>query len=315
MNKKNKMLSWIFCVVAAGVLTFGTAGLAQTKPAVPAKQATAPAPTEQDVAATQDQLLKLLRLSPTLTSVVARDPSLLTDQPYVSRNNPQLAQFLVQHPEVVRNPEFYLFTNLPANGNREHALERQLWPEYLHGSNNRDDAINTFITSELAPVIIIPCIFLAIAWSLRAFIAGHRQNRNLKVQSELQNHLIDKLGSSQELSAYLSSEAGKRLLEATPVSASEAKQQEPSAMARVLISLQTGIVLLLLGAGFLFLGHAHPQMDLPMRVLGTVTLLPGLGFILSAGITWVLARRLGLMPESPSAAKTLEPPSDPQDRQ
>jgi hypothetical protein len=267
------------------------------------------------VAATQDQLLKLLRLSPTLTSVVARDPSLLTDQPYVSRNNPQLAQFLVQHPEVVRNPEFYLFTNLPANGNREHALERQLWPEYLHSSNNRDNAINTFITDDIAPIIIIPCIFFAIAWSLRAFIAGHRQNRNLKVQGELQSHLIDKLGSSQELSAYLSSDAGKRLLEAAPISASEAKQQEPSAMARVLMSLQTGIVLILLGAGFLFLGHAHPQMDLPMRVLGTVTLLPGLGFILSAGITWVLARRLGLMPESPSAAKTLEPPSDPQDRQ
>ena len=33
-----------------------------------------------------------------------------------------------------------------------------------------------------------------------------------------------------------------------------------------------------------------------MRVLGAVTLMPGIGFIISAGITWVLASRLGLMP-------------------
>ena len=34
-----------------------------------------------------------------------------------------------------------------------------------------------------------------------------------------------------------------------------------------------------------------------MTVLGTLVLMPGIGFILSAGVTWVLAHRLGLMPE------------------
>jgi hypothetical protein len=29
--------------------------------------------------------------------------------------------------------------------------------------------------------------------------------------------------------------------------------------------------------------------------------MPGLGFIISAGVTWVLAGRLGLMPEKPKA--------------
>jgi hypothetical protein len=33
-----------------------------------------------------------------------------------------------------------------------------------------------------------------------------------------------------------------------------------------------------------------------MLVLGTVILMPGIGFIISAGITWLLASRLGLMP-------------------
>jgi hypothetical protein len=34
-------------------------------------------------------------------------------------------------------------------------------------------------------------------------------------------------------------------------------------------------------------------------VLGTVILMPGIGFIISAGITWLLAARLGLMPPRP----------------
>jgi hypothetical protein len=60
------------------------------------------------MAATREQLIKLLRVSPKRTTVVVRDPSLLANQEYVSRNNPELAQFLQIHPEIVRNPEFYL---------------------------------------------------------------------------------------------------------------------------------------------------------------------------------------------------------------
>jgi hypothetical protein len=33
--------------------------------------------------------------------------------------------------------------------------------------------------------------------------------------------------------------------------------------------------------------------------------MPGIGFILSAGITWVLAGRLGMIPESVSAAELM----------
>jgi len=45
------------------------------------------------------------------------------------------------------------------------------------------------------------------------------------------------------------------------------------------------------------LRHVHADMEIPMLVLGTVFLMPGLGFIISAGVTWLLAGRLGLMPQ------------------
>ena len=114
----------------------------------------------------------------------------------------------------------------------------------------------------------------------------------------------------------MNTEAGRRFLEAAPIPVGfEPEQRMPERGCAGALALQIGIVLVLLGSGLLFLRNAGPDMNLPMLVLGTVVLMPGVGFIISAGITWVLAGRLGLMPENPSAADKLEPPSGSQDRQ
>jgi hypothetical protein len=46
-----------------------------------------------------------------------------------------------------------------------------------------------------------------------------------------------------------------------------------------------------------------------MLVLGTVALMPGIGFILSAGLTWVLAARLGMMPPPQQGSSSSLPSS------
>jgi len=107
--------------VAISACLCATVAVAQSQaasahPAAPARPAAAALPpaapiSDKELAETQKQLIDLLRLSPTLTTVVAHDPSLLANQDYVARNNPQLAQFLAAHPEVARNPDFYLFTH------------------------------------------------------------------------------------------------------------------------------------------------------------------------------------------------------------
>jgi hypothetical protein len=71
----------------------------------------------------------------------------------------------------------------------------------------------------------------------------------------------------------------------------------------------------LLGIGLFFLRHAGPGMETAMTVLGTLALMPGVGFILSAGVTWVLAQRLGLMPEKEVAQSGAGAPFGSQDRQ
>jgi hypothetical protein len=263
--------------------------------------------SDRDLAATQKELIQLLRLSPTLTTVVAHDPSLLANQDYVSHNNPQLAEFLAAHPEVARNPDFYLFTHVRAeDGGPDEALERAVWPELVP----RNDSWSA--SEALQPTLVLlgfACFLAALVWLIRQLLENRRWGRIFKLQSEVHGRLIDKFSSNQELVGYMETEAGKRFLEAAPIPVGfEPEQRMPNAIARVLTPLQIGIVLVLLGAGFFMLRNVRIEMHEPMLVLGTIALMPGLGFIISAGIAWVLAGRLGLIPENPATGNRLVPP-------
>jgi hypothetical protein len=257
-----------------------------------------PPVSEHDLSITQTELVKLLRMSPTLTTVVAHDPSLLADQDYVSRNNPQLAQFLAAHPEVVRNPDFYLFTRVHReDGSPDEALERAVWPELVQPRSSGWSASDVIVP--IACMLAFACFLTALVWLVRQFLENRRWSRIFKLQSEVHGRLIEKFASNQELSGYMGTEAGKRFLEAAPIPVGlETQQRVPNAIARVLTPLQIGVVLMLLGIGFFLLRHVREEMYEPMLVLGTIALMPGIGFIISAGITWALASRLGLIPES-----------------
>jgi len=297
MHNRRRILPGVLRSIALPVILFASVASAQTKPAAPARAATplsaasAPLPTEKDLAATRQELIKLLRMSPTLTTVVAHDPSLLANQDYVAHN-----------------PEFYLFTHMsPSDSGPDEALERAVWPEF---GNRRRDTNMSNIVDPIAGAVAFACFLAALIWMIRVFLENRRWGRIFKLQSEVHGRLIDKFSSNQELALYMETEAGKRFLEAAPIPVGfEPDQRVPNAVARVLTPLQIGIVLSLLGAGFYLLRNAGPDMATPMLVLGTVALMPGLGFIVSAGVTWVLAGRLGLIPENPASSGKFDPPS------
>lgn len=288
------------------------------------KISNAPAPTasgDADSTATQDQLIKLLRLSPTLTTVVARDPTLLADKDYVARNNPELAKFLVAHPEVVRNPDFYLFSHLPrGNGRRDEVLTRSIWPDLVPAPQQvsvpeseqaqqwaADRALEDMM-GPLAACLGFLILLGSLLWLIHMFLQNRRWNRIFRLQTEVHSKLIDRFGNNQELLTYMGTEAGKRFLEAAPIPVDfkHDQQRMPSAVARVLTPLQIGVVLALLGIGLLMLRHVDPSLDIPMLIFGMVVMMPGLGFIISAGITWFLAGRLELLPDNAGGPRKAE---------
>jgi hypothetical protein len=248
---------------------------------------------------TQQQLLKLLRLSPTLTMVVSRDPSLLSDQEYVARNSPELAQFLQLHPEVARNPSFYLFSNLPhARGERaDQALERKIWPDMT--SRPEDSYARDRLAEVIGPTLAFAAFLGTLIWLIRILLENRRWGRIFRLQTEVHTKLIDRFGNNQELLTYMGTDAGRRFLEAAPIPVEfDHSRRFPGALGKVLMPLQIGVVLTLLGIGLLMLRHSIFGLNGPLLVFGMIILMPGLGFIISAGITWYLAGRLGLMPQS-----------------
>lgn len=268
---------------------------------------TVAAPDDREVAETQSELIRLLRLSPTLTTVVSHDPSLLSNQEYVARNNPQLAAFLTAHPDVARNPQFYLFSHLKhPEGQPDEALERAVWPDEYREQSSPTPLERMW--SDLVPLLAFACGLIAVITLARMFIENRRWGRIFKMQSDVHGKLIEKFTSNQDLSSYMETEAGRKFLEASPIPVEFGQgQRVPSAVARVLTPLQVGIVMVLLGIGLLLLRHTGPDMDQPMLFFGTVVLMPGIGFIISAGVSWLLAARLGLMPAETSHSRIDSP--------
>jgi hypothetical protein len=304
IHRRRFLLANFFApLTAIAMLGLGCALPAAAQTGATSKQTTAlaQAPSEKDVADTQEQFLKLLRLSPVLTTVIARDPSLLADQTYVTRNNPELAQFMVSHPDIAKNPEFYLFNHLNNDGGRrrDQALERAVWPDLV--PPDREPSAVAVGAHELIPIIVVPAFLFAVVWIIRLFVEGHRWSRALRQQSEIHSRLIDKFSSSQELAAYMETDAGKQFLAASPMALGPGPMQHmPNAVARVLTPLQVGTVMVLLGIGLLLL--PRQGTGIATMVLGILALMPGIGFILSAGATWILAGRLGLLPEKAGAS-------------
>jgi hypothetical protein len=250
------------------------------------------AESQQDLGATQQTLMQLLRVSPTLAEVVSSDPSLLADQQYVAKSNPELAAFLAQHPEIGRNPSFWLFSELRSPQQKHYDVlepkrgfeEKRFQPSPAHE-----------IVESVMPAIVMIVLFGALAWILRMLAESRRWTKVFTLQSEVHGKLIDRFASNQELLGYMETDAGRRFLEAAPIVTEADSRRMPNLVSRMIATLQVGLVLTLLGAGLLGLRNSVGDAGTPMLVLGMIALMPGIGLILSAGALWMLGRRLNLM--------------------
>ena len=119
-----------------------------------------------------------------------------------------------------------------------------------------------------------------------------------KVQTDVHMKLLDRFANNEELLAYVQSPAGSRFLESAPITLDAPPQRTVGApVSRILWSLQGGVVILAGGIGLLFVSArvALPEASDPLRGLGIVAIALGIGFVLSAAMSYVISRRLGLI--------------------
>jgi hypothetical protein len=153
--------------------------------------------------------------------------------------------------------------------------------------------------------IMVPLGFITaicgITYLGRCLIEYRRWRHATQLQTEAQTRVMERLASSDALVGYLQSPAAQRMLVFTPPPA--ASRAAGSAAARILVSVQTGIVLSLGGIGLLIgAGRVFDPLADVLRIVATLAIAVGIGFVLSAGVSLVLSRRLGILEASESSA-------------
>lgn len=120
------------------------------------------------------------------------------------------------------------------------------------------------------------------------WVAARARQASLRQRSEERTRLLERFSSSQELTEFLNSEAGARLLKT---------HKGPSHPSRKIAgAVFAGLITLFIGLGFLivlFLGRDPSGGNL--IVPGTICVMVGIGILIAAGISSWLFRRAGLM--------------------
>jgi heme/copper-type cytochrome/quinol oxidase subunit 3 len=262
-----------------------------------AAQGTTPVPVrvEQVVAVPQDADFVRDRLRDVLQSyprsvgeILQRDPSLMTRADYMAPY-PALSAFLTQHPEIVRNPEYY-FEGYGSWG------RQQFDPEF--------EALGILLGG-MAGFFVISTSLGLFAWVVKAVIQHRRWLKASTVQAEVHTKLMDRMTTNEELLNYIQSPAGRRFLESAPVRADVEAPNIAAPVGPIIFSMMMGIVLATVGVGFRLAGnYIGDDSQKAFVVVGLIILALGAGFILASLMAYLVSSRLGLFPARAAAEST-----------
>jgi hypothetical protein len=266
----------------------GTSAVGLTRPLAPGDQ-------PPDAQRTKNEFRNLLnRYPPSLREIFKEDPNLMTLEQYL-KPYPALASYLSEHPEITLNPSFYLDGlgrdqfNRPPSPQQDHtAAVLNIWDNVTKG------------------LLIFAGFGLAIGlitWLIRTFLDYRRWHRLSSVQADVHTKLLDRFSSSEEIMAYIATPAGSKFLQSAPISLDtgvSASRSMGAPLSRIMWSAQAGVVLFFAGIGLLFAsGRAGEDAHLPLEIMGILAGALGVGFAVSAGVSFLLSHKMGLLEPVP----------------
>ena len=138
------------------------------------------------------------------------------------------------------------------------------------------------------PMVVSLGFFSLVAWIVFVIADGRRRREQLKVTSEFNTKILEKMGSTAEFGAFLDTEGGKRFMKYLTV-------EGPGAKTRMLGSTQTGIVCTSIGVALLILGGIFYYLRDGLWVMGGIITACGVGFLASTLASYRLSKTLGLL--------------------
>jgi hypothetical protein len=237
------------------------------------------------------QLMEVMKkYPPALGRILKLEPGLFQNETYMAPY-PALKTFIAAHPEIPRNPGYYL---------------EQFQTSYYdyYRSPGMEMFENLAIGVSVFAVTMV--VLGGFGWFVRTLIDYRRWQRLSKVQAETHTKLMDRFTANDELLAYVQSAAGSRFLQSAPITLDSGvgSRAMSAPFGRILLSAQAGVVLAAAGLGLYYVsGKVDQEMVQPLYTLGIFSLFVGIGFIASAALSFVLSKRLGLFdPPAPTAA-------------
>jgi hypothetical protein len=155
---------------------------------------------------------------------------------------------------------------------------------------------------DLGTILVSVGLIIATAWVVGIIVLAFKDKANLRTRADLYNRLLDKFSTATEFVDYLKSDSGQKLIDEITI-------KNTSVTAKILGSIQKGIILTLLGVGLLILGNIFGgslggDLYIVLSVAGTIAFVVGIGFLISTGISYRLSKSLGLLEVEKKSSET-----------
>jgi hypothetical protein len=135
-------------------------------------------------------------------------------------------------------------------------------------------------------ILLLTMIFF---WAWVVYVV--LQWRKMKHKNQLQNKIVEKFNDVQGLNDFFQSESGNKFIDFLTVKGLAPKE-------KLLSSIKAGVILLVLGIAFFFVGSFFSELSVEIRILKGIAILIialGAGFLISSFISSFLSKKWGLI--------------------
>jgi hypothetical protein len=136
-------------------------------------------------------------------------------------------------------------------------------------------------------------ILALIAWFV--WLDAKRRQARIQAHTDLQNRLLEKFASPQDVAQFLQTEGGRRFLQGLTADTGQAAR-------RILRAMQVGVIFSLVGLAAVGLGLLYPNISHeglvrpnPGIIIGALILAFGAGFLISAALSYRISKAWGLL--------------------